>query len=286
MSYSDIRKHIGDIYGIEPSDTIMNQVTDKVLPELAEWRSRPLEEVYSVLWLDAIHYSIREDGMVKKKAVYCALGMNMEGEKEMLGFYIGENESAKFWLQVLLDLQQRGVKDILIACTDNLSGFVSAIQNVFPNTECQLCIVHQIRNTIKNVSFKHAKELTKDLRTIYQAPSRETANLNLEVVKTKWIKQYPRLMDSWIRNWDNLSHYFKYPEPIRRIVYTTNTVEGFHRMLRKATKTKGAFTNENALSKIIYLTILKAQEKWTSRAYNWKAVLTQLYIYFENRLTN
>ena len=285
MSYNDIRTHISDIYGIEPSDSMMNQITDKVLPEIAEWKSRPLEEIYAVVWLDAIHYKIREDGMVKTKAVYCALGLDLEGQKEVLGFYIGENESAKFWLQILLDIQQRGVKDILIACTDNLSGFVDAIQTVYPNTECQLCIVHQIRNTIKNVSFKHVRDLMVDLKKVYQASNYETALLSLDVFKDKWDKQYPRIADSWYKNWENLSHYFKYSEPIRRIIYTTNTVEGFHRMLRKATKTKGAFTNENALSKIIYLTILQAKQKWEYPTWNWKPIYRQLFIYFEHRLT-
>jgi len=286
MSYNDIREHISDIYGIEPSDSMMNQITDKILPEIAEWKSRPLEEIYAVLWLDAIHYKIREDGMVKTKAVYCALGLDLEGQKEVIGFYIGENESAKFWLQILLDLQQRGVKDVLIACTDNLSGFVGAIQTVYPHTECQLCIVHQIRNTIKNVSYKHVKELTADLKKVYKAPSYDAALLGLQALKDKWDKPYPRLTDSWYKNWDNLSHYFKYPEAIRHIIYTTNTVEGFHRMLRKATKTKGAFTNENALSKIIYLTILQAKEKWLVPTYDWKNIYRQLFIYFEHRLTN
>jgi transposase-like protein len=286
MSYNDIREHISDIYGIEPSDSMMNQITDKVLPEIAEWKSRPLEEIYAVVWLDAIHYKIREDGMVKTKAVYCALGLDLEGQKEVLGFYIGDNESAKFWLQILLDLQQRGVKDILIACTDNLNGFVSAIQSVYPNTECQLCIVHQIRNTIKHVSYKHVREVIRDLKKVYRASNYEAALLSLKVLKDKWDKQYPTITDSWYRNWDNLSHYLKYPEPIRRIIYTTNTVEGFHRMLRKATKTKGAFTNGNALSKIIYLTIMQAKEKWLRPTWNWKTIYRQLCIYFETRLTN
>jgi transposase-like protein len=284
MSYNDIRSHIADIYGVEVSDSMLNQVTDKVLPEIAQWKSRPLEELYAIVWLDAIHYKIREDGMVKTKAVYCALGLDMEGQKEVLGFYIGENESASFWLQVLQDIKQRGVEDILIACTDNLQGFITAIQSIYPQTECQLCIVHQLRNTIKNVSYKHVKEVMADLKKVYQAPSRETAFLELEVVGKKWQKHYPRLTKSWQDNWDNLSCYFKYPEEIRRIIYTTNTVEGFHRMLRKATKTKGAFTNENALSKVIYLTILKALEKWKRPVQNWNMVFSQLSIYFEQRV--
>jgi putative transposase len=285
MSYNDIRDHIADIYGIEVPDSMMNQITDKVLPEIAQWRSRPLEEVYSVIWLDAIYYKVREDGMVKKKAVYCALGLDMEGQKDVLGFYIGENESARFWLQVLQDLQQRGVKDILIACTDNLKGFATAIESIFPQTECQLCIVHQMRNTIKKVSYKHVKEVVADLKQVYQAPNNDVAFTNLNIVKEKWYKTYPQLTKSWFENWDNLSNYFKYPEPIRRIIYTTNTVEGFNRMLRKATKTKGAFTNENALSKIIYLTILHAVEKWKRPVHNWNMVCSQLFIYFEDRLT-
>ncbi|MFI5344617.1 MAG: IS256 family transposase [Chlamydiales bacterium] len=285
MSYSDIRGHIADIYGIEVSDSVMNQVTDSVLPEIAQWKSRPLEPLYAVIWLDAIHYRIREDGMVKTKAVYCVLGLDMQGTKEVLGFYIGENEKASFWLQVLQDIQQRGVKDVLIACTDNLKGFVEAIGTIFPYTECQLCIIHQIRNTIKQVSNKQVKEIIADLKKVYQAPSKETAWMELSIVQQKWIKTYPRLTKSWYDNWENLSQYFKYPAEIRRIIYTTNTVEGFHRMLRKATKTKGAFTNENALSKIIYFTIQKAQDKWKNILKNWGLIYSQLSIYFENRIT-
>jgi putative transposase len=286
MSYNDIRAHIADIYGIEVSDSVMNQVTDSVLPELAQWKSRPLEQIYSVVWLDAIHYRIREDGMVKTKAVYCVLGLDMQGIKEVLGFYIGENEKASFWLQVLQDMQQRGVKDILIACTDNLKGFVEAIGTVFPHTECQLCIIHQIRNTIKQVSYKHVNEVVADLKKVYQAPSLETSSMELNILQQKWIKIYPRLTKSWYDNWDNLSQYFKYPPEIRRIIYTTNTVEGFHRMLRKATKTKGAFTNENALSKIIYFTVRKAQDKWKHTLQNWSLIHSQLLIYFEDRITH
>jgi putative transposase len=286
MSYNDIREHIADIYGIEVSDSVMNQVTDSVLPELAQWKSRPLEELYAVIWLDAIHYRIREDGMVKTKAIYCVLGLDMQGTKEVLGFYIGENEKASFWLQVLQDIQQRGVKDVLIACTDNLKGFVEAIGTVFPYTECQLCIIHQIRNTIKQVSYKHVREIIVDLKKVYQAPSLETSCMELNLLQQKWIKVYPRLTVSWYQNWDNLSQYFKYPPQIRRIIYTTNTVEGFHRMLRKATKTKGAFTNENALSKIIYFTVLKAQNKWKFAVKNWSLIRSQLLIYFENRITH
>lgn len=286
MSYQDIRDHIAEIYGIEISDSLMNQVTDRVLPEIVQWKSRPLEELYTVIWLDAIHYKIREDGIVKTKAVYCALGLDTEGRKDVLGFYIGEHESASFWLQVLQDFQQRGVKDVLIACTDNLKGFVSAIGTVFPYTECQLCIVHQIRNTTKAVSYKHVKEVMADLKKVYQASSQEVARMQLDLVQEKWAKQYPRLTKSWYDNWDNLSPYFKYPDQIRRIIYTTNTVEGFHRMLRKATKTKGSFTNENALSKIIYLTIVQALNKWKNPVHNWNMVYSQLSIYFENRLTS
>lgn len=285
MSYNDIRTHITDIYGIDVSDQMITQITDQVLPEIAQWKSRPLEETYAVVWLDAIHYKIREDGMVKSKAVYCVLGLDMQGKKEVLGFYIGESERATFWLQVLQDLQQRGVKDILIACTDNLSGFTEAIESIFPYTECQLCIIHQLRNTKKQVSYKHVKEVMADLKKVYQAPGKDTAEMELSLVKEKWVKVYPRLTKSWYENWDNLSHYFKYPPEIRRIIYTTNTVEGFHRMLRRATKTKGAFTNENALSKIIYFTIEKAQRKWKHTFQNWNLIYSQLLIFFEGRLT-
>ncbi|MFN8698525.1 MAG: IS256 family transposase [Flavobacteriales bacterium] len=286
MSYEDIRGHIRDFYGIEVSDAAINQITDRILSEVTSWRSRPLEEVYTILWMDAIHYKVRVDGMVINKAIYCVLGLDLDGKKDVLGFYLGENESSRFWLEVLQDLRNRGVKDVLIASTDNLSGFTEAIASIFPQAQCQLCIIHQLRNTFKRVATKDAKEVVADFKKVYQASNKEVAYQELELLKTKWLKRYPTLTKSWFENWDNLSTYFKYPEPIRRIVYTTNTVEAFHRMLRKATKTKGAFVSDNALLKIVYLTTLKAIQKWSKPIHNWPLVYGQLAIIFEGRIPN
>jgi len=286
MSYEDIRGHIRDFYGIEDSDAAINQITDRILSEVTSWRSRPLEEVYTILWMDAIHYKVRVDGMVINKAIYCVLGLDLDGKKDVLGFYLGENESSRFWLEVLQDLRNRGVKDVLIASTDNLSGFTEAIASIFPQAQCQLCIIHQLRNTFKRVATKDAKEVVADFKKVYQASNKEVAYQELELLKTKWLKRYPTLTKSWFENWDNLSTYFKYPEPIRRIVYTTNTVEAFHRMLRKATKTKGAFVSDNALLKIVYLTTLKAIQKWSKPIHNWPLVYGQLAIIFEGRIPN
>ena len=286
MSYDDIRGHIRDFYGISVSDAAINQITDRILPEVTSWRSRPLEEIYTILWMDAIHYKVRTDGMVINKAIHCVLGLDLEGKKDVLGFYLGENESSRFWLEVLQDLCNRGVKDVLIASTDNLSGFTEAIGSMFPKTQCQLCIIHQLRNTFKRVATKDVKEVIADFKKVYQASNKEVAYQELELLKNKWIKCYPTLTRSWFENWDNLSTYFKYPEPIRRIVYTTNTVEAFHRMLRKATKTKGAFVNDTALIKIIYLTTQKALQKWSKPIHNWPLVYGQLAIIFEGRIPN
>lgn len=284
MSYDDIETHVREMYGIEVSDGTINKITDRIIPAIREWQSRPLETIYTIVWMDAIHFKIREDGKVLTKAVYTVLGVNLHGEKEVLGLYVGDNESSRFWLQVLTDLSERGVRDILIASIDNLRGFGDAIESIFPKTDVQLCIVHQIRNTLKFVNWKDYKELIKDLRKVYGASSQELAKHNFEEFKIKWEKKYRKPIKSWEENWDRLTNYYKYPPAIRKIVYTTNTVEGYHRMVRKVTKSKGAFTSEMAMLKLVYLATLQFQNRWKTKVFGWQSILNQLCIYFENRI--
>ncbi len=283
-SYSQIRGHLEEIYGVSFSTASISAVTDKIVPLLKEWQQRPLEAIYPFVWLDAIHYKVKEEGRYVAKAVYTILGVDLGGKKEVLGLYLSESEGANFWLQVLTDLNNRGVKDILIASVDGLSGFPEAINAIFPKTEIQLCIVHQIRNSLKYVASKNQKEFAKDLKGIYQAVSKEAAETELDRLEEKWGAKYPIVIQSWRNKWENLSNYFKYPEDIRRIVYTTNIIESVHRQFRKLTKTKGAFPNENSLLKLLYLGIQNAQKKWTMPIRNWSLTLSQLAIFFEGRL--
>lgn len=286
MSYSDIRSQIEDMYGVNISDGTISSITDRVVPTIREWQNRPLEALYPIIWMDAMHFKVRDEGSVKTKAIYTVLGVNLEGIKEVLGLYQGDNESASFWLQVLTDLSQRGVKDILIASIDNLKGFGDAIENIFPKTEVQLCVIHQIRNSIKYVPWKNQREFIKDLKEVYKASNKETAEHNLDKLEEKWGKRYPVVIKSWRTNWERLSNYFKYPEPIRRLVYTTNTVEGYHRMVRKITKTKGAFTSETAALKLVYLATMNFHTRWKNSIYDWPTILNQLTIYYEERIIN
>jgi len=283
-SYSQISEHIEDFYGIHFSKATISAVTDKVIPLLKEWQQRPLESVYPFVWLDAIHYKIKENGRYVSKAIYTILGVNLSGKKEILGLYLSENEGANFWLQVLTDLSNRGIEDILIASVDGLKGFPEAINATFPQTEVQLCIVHQIRNSLKYVASKNQKEFMKDLKRVYQAISKEAAELELDRLEEKWGDKYPIVINSWRNKWENLSYYFKYPEDIRRIIYTTNIIESVHRQFRKLTKTKGAFPNENSLLKLLYMGIQNAQKKWTMPMRNWSLTISQLAIFFEGRL--
>ena len=284
MSYTDISREIEDMYAFSVSSATISSITDKVIPELKQWQQRPLEQVYPFVWLDAIHYKIREDGRYVSKAVYTVLALNLEGKKEILGLYLSENEGANFWMSVLADLSNRGLKDILIACVDGLTGFPEAINSIYPQTEVQLCIIHQIRNSIKYVASKHHKAFMADLKQVYRAVSKDAAESALDELQTKWGKQYPLVIQSWTRKWDNLSAYFRYPENIRKVIYTTNAIESVHRQFRKLTKTKGAFPNENSLLKLLYLGLLNAQQKWTMPIQNWNLTLSQLCIYFDGRL--
>jgi len=283
-SYSQIAEHIEELYGVSFSKATISAVTDKVIPMLKEWQSRPLESIYPFVWLDAIHYKIKEDGRYVSKAIYTILGVKLDGRKEILGLYLSENEGANFWLQVLTDLHNRGVEDILIASVDGLKGFPEAINAIYPNTEVQLCVVHQIRNSLKYVASKNQKEFMKDLKLVYQAVSKEAAELELDRLEAKWGGKYPIVIQSWRNKWENLSYYFKYPEDIRRIIYTTNIIESVHRQFRKLTKTKGAFPNENSLLKLLYMGIQNVQKKWTMPMHNWSLTISQLAIFFEGRL--
>lgn len=284
LSYRDISKHIEDMYKIELSTGTISNITDKIITKVKEWQERPLEPIYTFVWLDAIHYKIKDGGKYSTKAVYTVLGMGIDGKKDVLGLYIGESEGANFWLGVLTKLQNRGVKDILIASVDGLNGFPEAIKSIFPKTEVQLCIVHQIRNSLKYVSSMDQKEFMKDLKLVYQATSKEIAEDELLKLDEKWGKKYPIVLNSWNNKWENLSHYFKYPYSIRKIMYTTNIIESVHRQFRKLTKTKGAFPSKDSLLKLLYMGIQNAKEKWTQPVHNWSQTISQLAIFFEGRL--
>lgn len=285
-SYTQISDHIEEIYGIGFSNAAISAVTDKIIPLLTEWKERPLQEVYPFVWLDAIHYKVKEDGRYISKAFYTVLGVGIDGKKEILGLYLGESEGAKFWLQVLTDLSNRGVQDILIASIDGLKGFPEAINTVFPDTKVQLCVVHQIRNSLKYVASKDQKEFMKDLKLVYKADTKEGAELELDRLEEKWGKKYGIVIKSWRNNWKNLSVYFEYPKAIRKVIYTTNIIESVHRQFRTLTKTKGAFPNDNSLLKLLFMGIQNAEKKWTMPIWNWSLTLSQLDIFFEGRLDN
>lgn len=284
MSYGDIRETVEEMYGISISKGALNTVTEKIVDEVKAWQARPLDAVYPFVWMDAIHYKVREDGRYRARAVYTVLALNVEGKKEVLGLYLSETEGANFWLSVLTDLENRGVKDILIASVDGLTGFPEAIEAIFPQTEVQLCIVHQIRNSLKYVGSKHQKEFIKDLKPVYRAANKESAEAALDELEAKWGEKYPIVIRSWRKKWDHLSVYFRYPEPIRKVIYTTNSIEAVHRQFRKLTKTKGAFPNDNSLLKLLYLGIRNAEKKWTMPIRNWNQTLSQLAIFFDGRL--
>ena len=284
MTTRDISTHIKEIYGFGISESMVSKITNKILPTIEEWQNRPLEKVYPFVFLDAIHYHVRENNIVVKKAVYIALGYNTEGYKEILGMWVGENESSKYWLLVLNQLKERGLEDILIVSTDNLSGFSQAIESVYPKTEIQKCVIHQIRNSTKFVSYRDIKELMKDLKTVYKASTEELALSNLDIFEEKWGKKYPMCVNSWRNNWAELATYFKYPEGIRKLTYTTNSIENFNRQLRKVTKNKTIFPCDYALQKSLYLAMVNASSKWTSRIRGWDQILSQLSIFFEGRI--
>ena len=284
MSTRDIESHMKDIYGIDVSAELVSKVTDKIFPLVTEWQSRPLDRVYPIVFLDAIHFKVRKDNRIINKAAYSVLGINVQGHKDILGIWIGENESASFWIGVCNDLKNRGVEDILIASKDGLTGFSEAINAVFPRTSIQLCVIHQIRNSMKYVSYKEQKAVMADLKKVYQALTLEEAEFAFELFKEKWGKKHPIVIKSWENNWQELTTYFSYTYAIRRLIYTTNTVEGYHRQLRKVTKTKSSFPTDDSLRKIIYLATKEISKKWTMPLQNWAECISQFAIQFGDRL--
>ena len=284
MSYADIAGHVEEMYSIGVSPATISTITDKLIDEVKAWQARPLENLYPFVWLDAIHYKIRQKGRYQHKAIYTVLALNMEGKKEVLGRYLSESEGANFWLRFLTDLQNRGVEDILIASVDGLTGFPEAIASIYPETEVQLCIVHQIRNSLRYVASKNHKAFMVDLKRVYRAKSLGEAEAALDELESLWGEKYPILIKSWRTKWEHLSAYFKYPEDIRRIIYTTNSIEAVHRQFRKLTKTKGGFPNHDSLLKLLFMGIQNASKKWTMPIQNWNLTVSQLSIFFEGRL--
>jgi len=284
MSYQDISSHLQEMYGVEVSAGMISKITDQLLPMIVEWRNRPLESIYTIVFLDAMFFKARENGKVVTKVIYNILGVNQQGHKDILGFYIAESEGAHFWLGVLNDLKARGVEDILIACVDGLTGFPEAISASFPRTEVQLCVVHQIRHSLKYVASKDQKAFMADLKQVYQADTKDLAEHHLLELGEKWGKTYPMVIKSWQTKWDYLSTYFKYSKEIRKLIYTTNAIEGFHRQVRKYTKSKAAFTSESALIKLVYSACQRIKGKWYQPLHNWALTVSQLDIYFSGRL--
>lgn len=284
MTTADIESHVKDMYDVSISDSTISRITDKILPIAKEWQSRPLSEIYAVVFMDAIHYHVRSEGQIVKKAVYIAIGIDLDGMRDVLGLWVGENESAKFWLNIMNEMKNRGVEDILIASVDGLSGFDNAIEAAFPKAELQQCIIHQIRNSTKYVSYKDLKSLMKDLKKVYQASSEDIALSELESFGEIWDKKYPKISESWNNNWTKLSTYFKYPQEIRTLIYTTNTIEGFNRQLRKVTKSKTVFPSDDSLFKMLYLATQDIMKKWTGRRRDWGMIHSQLMVYFGDRI--
>jgi transposase-like protein len=285
MTTRDISEHLKEAYlGVEISPTLISNVTERILEQVTEWQARPLESLYPIIFFDAIHYKVRENHKIQSKAAYVCLGICKRGFKDVLGIYIGESESASFWLSVLTDLKNRGVHDILIASVDGLKSFPDAIKTIFPKTEVQTCIVHQIRNSLKYVASKYQKEFMGDLKTVYQAETLDLAEQNLKKLEAKWSNRYPHVTNSWKNNWPQLSNYFKYSPAIRKIVYTTNMVEGFHRQLRKVTKNRSVFPSDKALLKLMYLATIDASKKWSMANRDWGEIIGQLAIHFSDRL--
>lgn len=284
MTTRDISDHLNDIYGIEASAEMISKITDRVLPEARAWQTRPLDSRYIVMFMDAIHYHVQQDGMVVKKAVYIAIGIRTNGTKDVLGMYIGGNESAKYWLGVLNDLKSRGMQDVLITCVDGLTGFVDAITTVFPQTDVQRCIIHQIRSSTKYVTTKDMKPFVSDLKKVYKAANQDEAWENLLEFETTWGKRYPACIKSWKDNWNELTSFFAYPVEFRKLIYTTNAIEGFNRQLRKVTKNRTVFPTDDALFKILYLAMKDITAKWIGKPFNWALIMSQLMLMYPERL--
>jgi putative transposase len=285
MSTRDIQAHYNHIYGVELSQTLVSNITDRILPQVEQWQNRPLQQVYAVVFMDAIHYKVRQNNAIVNKAAYMVIGIDLEGHKDVLGMWVGEHESAKFWLGVLNDLKSRGVKDILINCVDNLNGFSEAIAAVYPQTDVQKCIVHQIRNSMKHVSYKDLKAVATALKPIYKAVNEQAAAAAMDAFEEQWGKKYPHAVRSWRSNWTELTAFFQYPEELRKIIYTTNVIESYHRQLRKVTKGKTIFPNDESLLKMLYLSTMDVMKKWTGRVQGWGQIVLQLSIHFGERIT-
>jgi len=284
MSTRDIQAHLKEIYGVDVSSTFISTVTDSVLDEVKQWQQRPLEPIYPVVYLDGLVVKNREEGIAYNKCVYLALGINTEGRKELLGLWIAKNEGAKFWVSVMNELKNRGVNDIFIACCDGLKGFPEAIETVFPKTKVQLCIVHQVRNSLKYVSYKQRKEIATDLKTIYGADTLAEAEDNLLAFAEKWDGEHPQISKSWQENWGRLTTFFDYPKEIRRVIYTTNTIESLNASLRKVTSTKKTFPNDDAVFKAIYMALINTMQKWTMPIQNWKPAMRQFVMLYGHRV--
>lgn len=284
LTTREINEQIQDLYGIEVSATMVSNITDKIIPEIKEWQDRPLDSVYPIVFIDAVHFSVREENRVVKKAAYIVLGVNKEGYKEILGIWIGENESSKFWLGVLNELKNRGVQDILIMCSDNLTGIKQAIEAAYPNTIQQRCIVHMIRNSVKFVSYKDLKVFCNDLKTIYTSKTEKEGYEQLQQVKEKWKDKYLSAFKTWEENWDAICPFFQFSEKIRKIMYTTNTIESLNRQFRKYTKTKSVFPTDMSLLKCLYLSVKNISKKWTTPYQNWGPILSELSIMFDGRI--
>lgn len=284
LSYSDIRKHLEEMYGIETSESTITSVTDRIIEDVQNWQQRPLESVYPVVWLDAIHFKVKQDNKIVSKAVYCVIGINKEGYKDILGMYLGHSEGASFWLGVLTDLRTRGIEDIFIACIDNLKGFAEAIESSFPDTDVQLCVVHQVRNTMRFVPYKNSRAVIRDMKKIYKAPTKEASRKALDEFCATWESQYPHTTKSWKTNWERLTNFYKYPPEIRKLIYTTNVIENFHSRLRKVTKTKRLFSSDMALMKLLYLVQKQfVQDNWQNPMFAWRTIQSQLNIIFDDR---
>ena len=285
MTTRDISDHLKTVYGVDASAEMISKMTDRILPIAKEWQNRPLDRKYAIVFMDAIHYNVRQDNAIVKKAVYIAIGIKLNGSKEVLGMWVGGNESAKYWLGVLNEIKNRGVEDIMIVSVDGLTGFGDAIHAVFPQTEIQRCIVHQIRYSTKFISYKDIKSFMADLKRVYQATTEEIALQELDTLEEKWGGRYPNSIASWRNNWPQLATYFKYPPELRKIIYTTNSIENFNRQLRKVTKSKTIFPTDDALFKMLYLSMIDITKKWNGRPWDWGKILEQLCIYFEGRIT-
>jgi putative transposase len=286
MTTREIQGHLHELYGVEVSPSLISAVTDSVLDDVKAWQNRPLDAVYPIMYLDAIHLKIRAGGHVRSQAIYLALGITLEGQKELLGLWVGETEGSKFWMNILTELKNRGVRDILIACVDGLKGFPDAIESLYPKTEIQLCIVHMIRNSLRYVSWKERKIVARDLRSIYTAATAEGAEQALDAFEAKWGERFPSIARSWRQRWENVIPFFSYPPEIRKVIYTTNAIESLNATLKKVTRKRGAFPTADSVRKVLYLALQRASERWSRPIKDWVAALNHLTVVFEGRIPN